>query len=135
MARVTWTGLDELMTALKNLPEHLAEEATTIVASAAQDVEATTEAAYVGSLQRGVKITEKAIGRYGVAYQVRSMSWLAWIYENGSVARHTVNGVSRGAMPPKHVLIPAAERRRPQMYRELKDMLVREGLVVSGDAP
>ena len=134
MASVTWTGLQELMTALQNLPEHLTDEATTIVARAAEEVETTVTEAYVGSLKRGVKRTEKAIGRYGVAYQVRSMSPLAWMYENGTVARHTRTGISRGAAPPKHIMIPAAERRRAQMYRELKSLLVREGLLVSGDA-
>jgi hypothetical protein len=136
MASVTWTGLTELIKALQELPDRLTEEAKAIVASAADDVQAAVTAEYhrvSGELRRGVKKIEQSAGRYGVAYQVRSTAYHAWMIENGTVARHTRKGVVRGIQPPQHIMIPAAVRRRVRMYRELKGMLLREGLIVSGD--
>jgi hypothetical protein len=143
MAAVTWNGLDELRAALRALPEHLAGEAQSIVKAAADDAMATMSAAYAGhvvsgNLQRGLKMKELAVGRYGVGYQVRNTSPHAWWYENGTEVRHTSKGVSRGKMfksrPPGHVMLPTAIRRRALMYRALAAMLEREGFLVSGSA-
>jgi hypothetical protein len=82
-----------------------------------------------------LKKIEQASGRYGVAVQIRNTSPHAWMVENGTDARHTSRGFSRGRMPPFHVMIPTAARVRAQMYRDLSAMLVREGLLVTGDAP
>jgi hypothetical protein len=140
MAGVTWTGLDALRTALQNLPDHLAQEAGTIVRQAAEDARATMATAYethqvTGNLARGLKRMEQASGRYGVAVQIRNTSPHAWMVENGTDARHTSRGFNRGRMPPFHVMVPTAQRARAQMYRDLKAMLVDQGLLVTGDAP
>jgi hypothetical protein len=138
MASVTMTGLDELLTQLRTLPEHLAGQAQTIVTTAAEDARTTMAADYAkhqvtGNLSRGLKKRDKAGGRYGVVIEVVNTSPHAWMVENGSDARHTSRGFNRGRMPPLHIMLPTAIRRRAQMYRELKAMLVDEGLTVSGD--
>jgi hypothetical protein len=138
MAAVTWSGMDDLMTALRTLPERLAGEAQGIVKGAADDAQTAIAAGYpsrTGDLKRRLRLVTKATGPYGVGYQVRNTSPIAWIFESGSQARHTRLGANRGAMPPGHVFIPAVVRARTQMYRALKAMLEREGLLVSGDAP
>ena len=75
------------------------------------------------------------MGAYGVGVVVTNTSPHAWMFENGTQVRHTRIGANRGAMPPGHVFIPEAERQRRQMFGAFKDMLEREGLVVTGDAP
>jgi hypothetical protein len=138
MATVNTTGLAELREQLRNLPAHLTEEAGAIVNRAADDVEAQIKADYhtrSGAMVRGVKKKKKSIGQFGVMVQVSSTAYHAWMVENGTAARHTAKGVPRGAAEPKHVVIPAAERRRPQMYDELKAMIAKEGLTVTGNGP
>lgn len=138
MASVAFVGLTELQTALLRLPEHLAEEAAEIVDDAAERAMASAFQGYArrtGNLRRGLKKEQKFIGRYGAAVVVKNTAKHAWIYENGTQARHTRIGANRGVMPPGHAFIPAAERSRARMYRELSDMLVREGFLVSGHAP
>jgi hypothetical protein len=142
MASVTWTGMDDLMTALRTLPEHLTDEAQGIVRAAADETLSTIASAYAGhvisgNLQRGLKRQEQAAGRYGVAYRVVSASPHAWWFEHGTMARHTATGASRGAMwggprPAGHVVVPTAVRVRTQMNRHLVNMLEREGLLVTG---
>jgi hypothetical protein len=39
-----------------------------------------------------------------------------------------------GRMPPGNIFIPAVVRRRREMYEQLKAMLTRHGLEVSGNA-
>jgi Bacteriophage HK97-gp10, putative tail-component len=134
---VTWTGLDELREALRKLPEELTAEATDIVDSAAEIAMASIIQAYphrTGDLRSHVVKEAKAAGPFGVAFVVKNTSRHAWIFENGTQARHTAIGANRGAMPPGRVVIPTAVRCRQTMYRELKDMVTRHGLVVSGDA-
>jgi hypothetical protein len=55
------------------------------------------------------------------------------MFENGTMVRHTRIGANRGAMPPGHVFVPTAIRHRAAMYRNLRDMLEREGLLVTGN--
>jgi hypothetical protein len=143
-------GLDELALILMALPEHLVEQATAIVGRAADRMMAETAAGYpsggTGNLRKGLTKTEEAVGRFGVAYQVKNKAPHAWWFEHGTQTRHTASGAKRGVMfgkqegltgprtPPGHVFIPTAARVRAAMYRELREMLVAEGLILS-DAP
>jgi hypothetical protein len=138
MATLEFVGLDELMLGLVALPDQLVGEATAILRAAADGMMAEAAAAYpvrTGNLRWGLKKTELSLGRYGVAYQVANTAPHAWIFENGTEARHVAVlppwpaanfGPDRGRMPPGHVFIPAAERHRAQMYRNLSAMVERE---------
>ena len=135
MATVTWTGLEELLAAMQALPADLVDDATAIISGAADNALAEMDATYPtrsGNLRKGLKKEDKYIGRFGVAYVVRNSAKHAWIFENGTAARHTFAGAYRGIMPPGHVFVPIAERHRARMYGELRDMLVAHGLVVTG---
>jgi hypothetical protein len=137
MAAVLWTGFDELLTQLRNLPERLAGEAGTIVNDTTDRFMTTTAAAYPkrsGNLSRGLRKLQKSSGRFGVIYQVQNVAPHAGIFENGTQVRHTAIGANRGAMPPGHIFVPNAIRARAQMYQRLADMLEREGLLVTGRA-
>jgi hypothetical protein len=133
MAMVLWTGFAELLTQLRELPDHLVGEATTIVNDATDTFMTTTAAAYPkrrGNLSRGLRKLQKSGSRGGVIFQVKNVAPHAWMFENGTQARHTAIGANRGAMPPGHIFVPNAIRARAQMYQRLADMLEREGLIV-----
>lgn len=58
---------------------------------------------------------------------------LAWLFDNGSKARHTKKGWSRGAERPRHIFVPRAYDWNRREIAELQDMLIRGfGFTVSG---
>jgi hypothetical protein len=129
-----WSGLDELREALRHLPEELTAEAGHIVEAATNAAETTIKGGYPpGELQDSVYSVVNLDG-FHVIGVVRVTSPIAWIFENGTQARHTELGLDRGSMPPAHVFIPAMIAGRLWMYPQLKELLERNGLVVSGEA-
>jgi hypothetical protein len=137
MASVKWSGLDELIADLRHLPADLALEASGIVVSAGNDAAQAIRDAYperTGDLKNHVIVVPIDLGSFGAGVAVKNTSKLAYIFENGTQARHTSIGANRGSMPPGHVFVPRIIRYRRAMYDALKDLLVRHGLRVSGDA-
>ena len=136
--RFEWSGLAELQADLRTLPVDLTADASPIVDNAAELAKAEIIQRYPRRTGKNLraKVTSKPLirGAYAVGVQVVNSSKLAWIFENGSQARHTTLGANRGSMPPGHVFIPAITRHRRTMYGLLKDLLVRHGLAVTGDA-
>jgi len=144
-ATFTWDGLTEFKQAMRNLPNHLAIEAATIVNTAATGAAAEIRNRYpvkTGNLRRGVQVRIQSKPGRAVAL-LQNTAPHAFIYESGTQARHYsgtdklgrryVMG-SRGSMPPGHVFWPVYYARRRQMFDQLKTMLQREGLLVSGEA-
>jgi hypothetical protein len=90
-----------------------------------------------GNLQDGVVIEHQSQGQFGVGMVVKSKARHAWLFDNGSQARHWVSGKSTGQMwgktPPTHAFVRTMIKYRRSMYQRLKDMLTRHGLVVSGE--
>lgn len=133
--RLVWEGLDELKAALRNMPTELASDAAPIVIDAAES--AMTDMHYprrTGDLASKLRVETVSSGPFGAAAVVKNTSKIAHIFENGSQARHTSLGADRGSMPVGRVFVPAVMRRRRAMYEQLKALLVRAGLLVSGDA-
>jgi hypothetical protein len=135
--RFRWTGLDELREELRNLPQDLTAEASDIVNQSAEGAAEFIRAAYperTGNLKRGVVVVHQEAGKWGAAKIVKNTAKHAYIFENGSQARHNAIGANRGAMPPGNVFVPRIVRARQQMYRTLAAMLETHGLKVSGTA-
>jgi hypothetical protein len=142
-ARVVWNGLAELREALRNLPADLTAEAGNIVEGAGNAAAADARAGYAakmkhpGELVEGVTVSRRDKGQFAASARVTNRSKLSHIFEHGSVARHyvSVHGVQHltGRIPPMHVFIPAMIKRRRIMYQQLKALLQRHGLKVSGD--
>lgn len=135
--RLTFEGLDDLKAALRALPSELAGDASGIVMGAANGAESDVESAYperTGNLKKGLKVETVSAGPYGAGARLINRSPHAYIFENGTQARHTDIGANRGSMPPGNVFIPAVIRRRRSMYERLKGLLESKGLQVSGDA-
>jgi hypothetical protein len=143
-SRVEWSReFEELKQALRVMPEHLAKEASNDVLGAANAMAVEVRTKYgrhrrVGNLQEGVEVRELKTKGEAVGYEVRNKAPHAYIFEHGTEARHHASGQPTGTMwgrtPPPHIFIPAAIKHRRQQYEEHKQMLVREGFVVSGDA-
>lgn len=136
-ASVTWSGLDELRAALRTLPADMADDASDFVTGAAEAAKTEIVAAYpdrTGNLRNHVTVGLRSAGRYGAGAVVKNTAKHAWLFENGSQARHTTLGANRGSMPAGHVFIPIVIRWRRRMYEQLKSLMTRHGLVVTGDA-
>ena len=138
-ASIRWNGLDELREELRNLPEVLAQEASGIVQRAAGDAAQEIRAGYqdhrrTGKLAAGVKVESKGIGPFGTALVVKSTAKNAALFEIGTQARHTNIGANRGSMPPGKIFVPVVVRKRRAMYERLKELLVRHGAKVNGNA-
>jgi hypothetical protein len=129
-------GLFELKEELRNLPSHLRSLAKSIVEGTAREAAAAIVAAYperTGNLKKGVRVhyTEYT-GQYGVRVRVRNTAKHAFIFEEGTVARH--NGIrATGMMPAGNVFIPRVIRYRRGMYLRLKQLLEGEGFKVQDD--
>jgi hypothetical protein len=137
-ASVRWNGLSELRAELRRLPADLAGEAGGIVLAHAMGAGEQVKGEYErhrrsGALANGVSVRTQDKGQYGAGAVVRSGARHAWLFENGSQARHTAIGANRGSMPPAHVFIPAMRQWRRRMYEALADMLERRGLAVRGN--
>lgn len=142
-ARVKWDGLDDLRAELRRLPDELTGEASHIVQASGNAAAVTVRSIYgehrvTGHLQNSVVVEQRAAGRYGAAVVVKATDPIAWLFDHGSQARHWLSGKSTGTMwgrtPPTHAFVGTMIRERRTMYAALKDLLVRHGLSVSGDA-
>jgi hypothetical protein len=142
-ATVEWTGLAELKEELRSLPGDASVEASHLIEGIANGAATDIKAVYgahrvTGHLQESVVIERQSAGAFGTAIVVKSTDPMAWLFDNGSQARHWASGKSTGQMwgktPPTHAFVQIMIRARRQMYEQLTALLVRKGLVVSGDA-
>jgi hypothetical protein len=134
---VVWNGLAELREALRNLPADMTAEASHVVEGAANAAAADIKAGYpvrTGNLRDHVFVSHQDKGRFSAGAVVKNTAKHAALFEHGTQARHNSLGANRGSMPPGRVFIPAVIKRRRIMYQQLRALLERHGLKVSGDA-
>lgn len=139
--RLTFDGLAELRRELKNLPQEMTGEARHEVEAAANGAASEIKRGYPaisGRLRDGVIVTHLDPGPFGAGAEVKNTAPHAWLYDNGSQARHWISGKSTGRMwghtRPTHHFVRNAIKARKRMYERLKAMIARKGFVVSGDA-
>lgn len=139
--RFVFDGLDELKAQLRALPAELGGEAGNIIEGATNSAEQKIKAAYsrhrlTGELAEKTQatVTRTAFGAEGI---VKNTSKLAHIFEKGSEVRHyvTVRGNQHvtGRMPAAHVFAKVMPAERRRMWQQIRDLLVRHGLIVSGE--
>ena len=133
--RLKFEGLDELRASLRRLPAELRGEAQNIVVAHANQAALEIKQKYpsrTGKLRDGVEVVALESGDRVAGAIVRNKAKHAFIFENGTQARHNDIGANRGSMPPGHVFIPAMIRARRRMYDALRELLRRKGLRVIG---
>lgn len=134
--RLVFDGLGQLQAELRALPLQLGGEAAHIVEGRANGATVAIRSGYpvrAGELRdkTTVKHTRR---RFGARSVVRNASKHALPFEIGTQARHTALGANRGSMPANPLFSHTIRRERRAMYGDFKDLLVRNGLRVSGDA-
>lgn len=136
-----WDGLQELQAQLRTLPERLKQEAGGIVLAAGERARARIYDAYgekSGDLRSHLYVKASSQGLYGAGVLLVNNAKHAWLWDNGSEARHytTKNGVRHatgrmwGKSSPPHTFVRIAMDERERMYEELADLLRDEGLTV-----
>ena len=133
-------GFAEFEAELRALPTDLAAEAGEIVENAAEEAYAAIKVGYpkvTGNLADGLEVEHQTTA-FGAVSIVRNRAKHAFIYENGTQARHyfTDAGVRKdvGRMLPGHVFVPIAIRKRREMREKLIALVQGKGLRVDDAA-
>jgi hypothetical protein len=140
-------GLDELKAALRALPADLTAEAAHIVEGHANQAYLQIKTVYQahrrsGLLAKMLTIAERKEKPDSYAVVIRSNDPIAWIFDNGSQARHWLRGNNKSTgtmwgktpMPPLHIFSGTMARERRGMWIDLKELLIRKGITVTGNA-
>jgi len=145
--KFVFEGIDELLARLRTLPAELGEAAAWYVQDAAARAEAEVRSVYdahrvTGNLSDKLE-RDTTVSTFGSAARVKNTAHHAWIFENGSQARHyTSKGGKRHdtgsmwgktAQPPTHVFVRTMQKHRKEMYERLTALLERQGLQVTGE--
>jgi hypothetical protein len=132
--RLKFEGLEELKAALRALPEELTAEAANIIEGAWNGAAVDIKSGYPSrtGLAKTVTVTHRR-SRFGAVSTIRNTSPRALWFEEGTQVRHTSFGANRGAQKPGHVFYPPIRRARRRGLEALKAMLIRKGLLVSGE--
>jgi hypothetical protein len=69
---------------------------------------------------------------YHIDAEVVNPHPLAWIYDHGTMLRHTATGAPRGGEGPHHIFVPRAYDWARRQYLELSGLLERYDFVVTG---
>jgi len=134
-----WQGLAELRDELGKLPDEVVAEAREITRATTELAKGEIVGQYeahrvTGNLAKGVIVSPWNKGQDAPGYKIKSTAPHAWLFENGTQVRHNALGANRGEVqPPANVFVPVVIRRRREMYEQLKAMIARKGLKVSGD--
>jgi len=134
---VVWNGLDEYLAELRKLPEDCVGEAEKMATGAANAAFVKIATVYVaheftGTLRRLLTL-KPAMNKGALATGVvlRSGSPLAWLFDNGSQARHWASGKSTGKMwgrsAPTHIFSSTVGKARRELAAQLRAMLMRRG--------
>ncbi len=134
------SGLDELIQAITDAPDHIRIDGMALVRQATEDAAREIAATYpkgpTGNLQKRVKTIYPAeAALIGV---VKSTAPHSHLWEFGTKERKTRAGANRGKMPAhkdhaQKVTPSIAEKHRSRMYQGLREMLTRMGFQVGGD--
>ena len=131
---LTFDGLEDLKRALRSLPDDLHAECGHKVHAAANATVAAIKAKYGAHRRTGhlVDAVDATVddSRFGTSALIAVKDEAAWWFENGTQARHWINGKLTGTMPAYPIFLPTITKERRRMYEEQKDILQRHGLVV-----
>jgi hypothetical protein len=134
MNRLYFEGLD--LEEWARFPETVLQEAESIVTEHVVGAQADIAAAYPPEASALAAPLEHTVDvetdNLRIIANVRNPHPLAWIYDHGTMVRHTEAGINRGAEGPRHVFIPRAYEWARRQYLALSKMLEERGFRVSG---
>lgn len=132
---IVWHGLEEFRAQLRQVPAACTNEAARIVEGGVNSafVQISTvygRHRYTGTLQDRLKITPlRAGGAFTTGLVLKSGSPLAWLFDNGTQARHWKSGKSTGTMwgktPPTHIFLKTVIKTRREITHQLHGMVHR----------
>jgi len=140
-AFVVWDGMAEYREALRTLPEACAVEAHHIIEGEVNAAYVMISAVYgahrkTGTLQKRLTISAlKVAGQFTTGLVLKSGSPLAWLFDNGSQARHYVTkggkdhktGAMWGKTPPTHIFTRTVAKGKRAVVDRIKTMMLRRG--------
>jgi hypothetical protein len=141
---VRWNGLDEFRELLRDLPTALRDDADDILIEAANRAEAEIRRGYTrgktGDLLAGLYQNRRS-GPFGIAIRLINKAAHAWLWDNGTEARHYTTtrgkqhatGAMWGKRPAPHTFDRAVLASRRRMFDDLKAMMRAHGLEVRGE--
>lgn len=133
---MVWHGLEEFRAQLRQVPTACTNEAARIVEGGVNSAYVTISAVYgrhryTGTLQDRLTIQPlRQKGELTTGLVLKSGSPLAWIFDNGTQARHWKSGKSTGAMwgktPPTHIFLKTIIKTRREITDKLHGMVHRK---------
>lgn len=130
----TWEGLGDFRAMLRNLPRALHGDARNIVHARANRAALAIRSKYpqvTGNLVEHVIVDIHDTDRIAAAV-VRSTAHHAWLYEKGTKVRKHKDGANKGRSPKHPIFVKEAMRERAAMRRDLRDMMRRHHIRVTG---
>lgn len=132
---------------LRKFAPELRDDAAEIVQDTATRAANTIRGVYAqhrvtGNLEKGVKILPQSSGPFGIHIRVRSGAPHAWLFDNGSAARHYVTasgakhstGKMWGRSAPTHAFVRTMIAARRVMWERLTALVRSKGFDVTGKA-
>jgi len=135
--QLDWIGITRRQ--LEMMPKILAEDATRIAARGIAEAHSRVRIQYVlhrvtGNLLKGLSVKVVSSDPLKVAHKVSSNQFHAHLFEMGTAPRQNKRKANRGAAKPQNVIASIMPPIRAAFYRDIKAMMERYGLQVSGDA-
>ena len=136
--KLTFDGIEEFKTALRNLPKEMADEAHDVVRTHATIASKKISQAYpqgkTGTLRGGLLVRQIPGKLFTVVYQVASTAkQSSWLEYGVKKLRKTKQGYNRGALPrepEQERMIPIVQRQRISMVKDLIALVARAGFEV-----
>ena len=137
-SQFVWSGMREYLAELKALPAEAQGEAAKAIEGEVNAAYVTVKRVYLDHEVTGTLARRLTVAPMAGGVVLRSASPIAWLFDNGSKARHWASGKNTGTMwgrtPPTHVFASAVGKGRRTLTRRFREMLLRRGAVsVTGE--
>ena len=137
--KFVFEGLAELKQALRDLPGQFNTEASKLALGAATGAAHDIRRGYprtAESLAQAVTVTADHPSTFAAGATIKVRHPLAWIFESGTEDRRYLTSSGKqhrtGRIKEGHFIVPVIMRARVRYYQQLREMLRRAGLIVSG---
>ena len=132
---IVWDGLKEYLDELRRLPDESKAEAAKLIQGGVNAAYVTIARVYDAHRHTGTLRARLRISTLRGGLKLTSGSPIAWLFDNGSQARHYVEasgathatGRMWGRTPPTHIFARTVAKERRTLTEQYKAMLRRRG--------